>query len=130
MMTSRAIVSAIFTSIVLLISMTCSYGQSARPNAAVDMKPCDKVLFEQAMRAMDNARFAEARTRLETLIENYPDSHYVAPAKFSIASAWYSEGAFKQAETEYRDFITFFPNRPEVKQAKLKIETIEAKHKM
>jgi outer membrane protein assembly factor BamD len=51
----------------------------------------------------------------------------VPRAKLSIAGAWYAEGAFKQAEVEYRDFITFFPNRPEVAQAQLKIDSIHKK---
>jgi outer membrane protein assembly factor BamD len=48
-------------------------------------------------------------------------------AKLFIADAWYAEGAFKQAELEYRDFITFFPNRPEVARAQLKIDSIHQK---
>jgi hypothetical protein len=42
----------------------------------------------------------------------------------SIADAWYSEGNFKEAEMEYVDFVTFFPNRPEVPKAQLRAETI------
>ena len=67
---------------------------------------------------------------LETLISSHPDSDYVPRAKLSIGDAWYAEGNFKRAEVEYRDFITFFPNRPEVAQAKFKIKSIQEKTKM
>lgn len=55
--------------------------------------------------------FAEARTILNALIDNHPNSDYVSRAKLCIADSWCSEHAFKQAEAEYRDFVTFFPNR-------------------
>ena len=64
---------------------------------------------------------------LENLINTCPDPDDVPRAKLAIADAWYAQGTFKQAEVEYRDFITFFPNRPEVAQAQLKIEAIHKK---
>jgi outer membrane protein assembly factor BamD len=85
------------------------------------------VLFDRAMKAMQQSQYAAARTLLETLINSHPDSNYVPRAKLSIADTWYAEGTFKQAEVEYRDFITFFPNWPEVAEAQLKIEAIHKK---
>jgi outer membrane protein assembly factor BamD len=49
------------------------------------------------------------------------------PAKLSIADSLYAEGTFKQAEAEYRDFVTFSPDRPEVAEAQQKIEAIREK---
>jgi outer membrane protein assembly factor BamD len=77
--------------------------------------------------AMQQSEYTAARTLLETLIKAHPDSDYVPRAKLSIADAWYAEGSFKEAEMEYRDFITFFPNRPELAEARLKIEAIHKK---
>jgi len=85
------------------------------------------MLFDRAMKAMQQAEYAAERAVLENLINTYPDSDYVPRAKLAIADAWYAQGTFKQAEVEYRDFITFFPNRPEVAQAQLKIEAIHKK---
>jgi len=62
---------------------------------------------------------------LATLIDSYPQSDYVPQAKLSMGDAWYAEGAFKQAELEYRDFVTFFPNRPEAAEAQLRIDSIQ-----
>ena len=97
--------------------------QLATPN----VEQSDKVLFGRAMTAFQKSEYLAARTLLETLINSHPDSDYVPRAKLSIADAWYAEGAFKQAEVEYRDFITFFPDRPEVAQAQLKIDSIHKK---
>ena len=81
-------------------------------------------MFEQAQKALSKSNFAETRTLLTNLIDTYPDSGYVPRAKLSIADSWYSEHAFKQAESDYRDFITFFPNRPEVAEAQRRTNSI------
>jgi outer membrane protein assembly factor BamD len=74
---------------------------------------------------MKESQFAAARTLLNSLIRSYPDSDFVPRAKLAIGDTWYAEGAFRQAELEYQDFITFFPNRPEVVDAKLKLDSIQ-----
>jgi outer membrane protein assembly factor BamD len=84
----------------------------------------DVIMFERAQQALSKSHFAEARTILNALIDNHPNSDYVPRAKLSIADSWYSEHAFKQAEAEYRDFVTFFPNRPEVAEAQCRINSI------
>ena len=79
------------------------------------------------MKAMKESRFTAARTLLNSLIRSYPDSDLVPRAKLAIGDAWYGEGAFPKAAMEYTDFITFFPNRPEVAEAKLKLDSIQKK---
>jgi outer membrane protein assembly factor BamD len=86
------------------------------------------VLFDKAMDAMKHNRFDVARMTLQTLITTYPDSEYVARAKLAVGDSWYAEGgtaSLAQAEQEYRDFITFFPNMPEAAEAQLKIANIQ-----
>jgi outer membrane protein assembly factor BamD len=96
--------------------------QVSTPKANSDQY--DIVLFERAQQALSKSNFLEARTLLNALIDNHPNSDYVPRAKLSIADSWYSEHAFKQAEAEYRDFVTFFPNRPEVAEAQRRISSI------
>lgn len=96
--------------------------QVSTPKASSDQY--DVIMFEQAQRALSKSNFAEARTILNALIDNHPNSDYVPRAKLSIADSWYSEHAFKQAEAEYRDFVTFFPNRPEIAEAQRRIRSI------
>lgn len=84
----------------------------------------DVIMFEKAQLALSKSNFADARTILNALIDNHPNSDFVPRAKLSIADSWYSEHAFKQAEAEYRDFVTFFPNRPEVAEALRSINSI------
>jgi len=88
------------------------------------------VLFDRALEALRKNRYDVARVTLQTLINTYPDSEYVARAKLAIGDAWYKEGGssgLAQAEIEYKDFITFFPNMPEAAEAQLKVANIHYK---
>ncbi len=101
--------------------------KAPNPIANVDSKQPDKVLFDRAQEAMKHGKYDVARLSLQTLINTYPDSEYVARAKLAIGDSWYDEGgtaAMAQAESEYKDFITFFPNMPEAAEAQMKIANI------
>jgi outer membrane protein assembly factor BamD len=79
------------------------------------------------MDALKHNRYDVARLTLQTLINTYPDSEYIARAKLAVADSWYAEGgstSLAQAEIEYKDFETFFPNMPEAAEAQLKIANI------
>jgi outer membrane assembly lipoprotein YfiO len=117
------IVCAVVTSVLFLAMSACAQGPARTTN--VQLQQPDSVLFHQATKAMKESRFTEARTLLNTLIRSYPDSDLVPRAKLAIGDAWYAEGAFKQAEMEYQDFITFFPKRPEVAEVKVKLDSIQ-----
>src|SRR6185437_5517798 len=68
-----------------------------------------------------------ARLDLQTLLNTYPDSQFQMRAKLAIADSWYKEGgtaALTQAESEYKDFITFFPNAPEAAEAQMRVGDI------
>lgn len=87
----------------------------------------DKELFDRATDFLEHARFTEARLTLQTLINAYPDSEYLAKAKLAIADSWYRQGSASdllQAESEYRDFITFFPTLPEAAEAQMRVAMI------
>jgi outer membrane protein assembly factor BamD len=112
----------------LLITAACSNKKSVNPLANVGSKQPDKVLFDKAMDAMKHNRFDVARMTLQTLINTYPDSEFIARAKLAVGDSWYAEGgtaSLAQAEQEYHDFETFFPNMPEAAEAQLKIANIQ-----
>jgi outer membrane protein assembly factor BamD len=112
---------------VLMVAVGCSNKKVSNPIANVDSKQPDKVLFDRAMDAMKHNRFDVARLSLQTLINTYPDSEYIARAKLAVADSWYAEGgsaSLAQAEIEYKDFETFFPNMPEAAEAQLKLANI------
>jgi outer membrane protein assembly factor BamD (BamD/ComL family) len=55
-----------------------------RPNAEVNSKQPDKVLFEAAASAMEQDRFDVANLTLQTLVNTYPDSKYASKAKLVL----------------------------------------------
>jgi outer membrane protein assembly factor BamD len=112
----------------VLITAACTNKKSVNPLANVGSKQPDKVLFDKAMDAMRHNRFDVARMTLQTLINTYPDSEFIARAKLAVGDSWYAEGgtaSLAQAEQEYHDFETFFPNMPEAAEAQLKIANIQ-----
>ena len=100
---------------------------SANPLAGVNSKQPDKVLYDKAMIAMKKGKYDVARLDLQTMLNTYPDSEYRMRAKLAVGDSWFKEGgtaALTQAESEYKDFITFFPNAPEAAEAQMKVGDI------
>lgn len=111
----------------LALTTACTNKKVSNPLAKVDSKQPDKVLFDRGMDAMKHSHYDVARMTMQTLIATYPDSEFIARAKLALADSWYAEGGsagYAQAEQEYKDFITFFPNLPEAAEAQLKIANI------
>jgi outer membrane protein assembly factor BamD len=124
----RRILWIAFLGVLLALTCACTNKKSVNPLAGVGSKQPDKVLFDKAMDAMRHNRFDVARMTLQVLINTYPDSEYIARAKLAVGDSWYAEGgtaSLAQAEQEYRDFQTFFPNMPEAAEAQLKIANIQ-----
>lgn len=124
-MSSR--IAIILLSGTLAFTAACTNKKVTNPLADIGSKQPDKVLFDRAMDALKHNRYDVARITLQTLINTYPDSEYIARAKLAVADSWYAEGgstSMAQAEIEYKDFETFFPNMPEAAEAQLKIANI------
>ncbi|MGB6483717.1 MAG: outer membrane protein assembly factor BamD [Candidatus Acidiferrales bacterium] len=84
----------------------------------------DKILYDRALNDYQHGRYTEARLSLQTLINSYPDSEYLAKAKLAVADSYYKEGGVEgltQAVAEYKDFETFFPFLPEASYAQMQV---------
>lgn len=84
----------------------------------------DKILYDRAMNDVKRGRHEIARLSLQTLINTYPDSEYLAKAKLAIADSYYKEGGsanITQAIAGYKDFIVFFPFLPEAAYAQYQV---------
>ena len=127
-MIRRAVFIALILGLVLQATSCFRKNKNVtNPIANVSSAQPDKVLFDRAMDAMQHNRYDVARLTLQTMINTYPDSEYVARAKLAVGDSWYAEGGsagLAQAEIEYKDFITFFPNLPEAAEAQLKVANI------
>jgi outer membrane protein assembly factor BamD len=95
-----------------------------------DTQQPDKVLFDKAVHDLEHSRYEIARLTLQTLINTYDTSEYLAKAKLAIADSWFKEGGahgLAQAEAEYKDFILFYPQMEESAEAQERVCDIHYK---
>ena len=84
----------------------------------------DKILYDKAMDDIKHGRQEVGRLGMQTLINTYPDSEYLAKAKLAIADSYYKEGGtgnLTLAISAYKDFGVFFPFLPEATYAQLQV---------
>ena len=95
-----------------------------------DTQQPDKVLFDRAVGDIEHGRYEIARLTLNTLINTYDSSEYLAKAKLAIADSWYREGGshgLAQAEAEYKDFELFYPQMEEAAESQWRVCQIHYK---
>jgi outer membrane protein assembly factor BamD len=84
----------------------------------------DKILYERSIEDIKRGHQEVGRLSLQTLINTYPDSEYLAKAKLAIADSYYKEGGsanMTQAIQAYKDFEIFFPFLPEASYAQIQV---------
>jgi outer membrane protein assembly factor BamD len=99
--------------------------KKAAPDLNAAVQP-DKILYDRATDDFKHGRYTVARLNLQTLINTYPDSEYLAKAKLAVADSYFKEGGTEnllQAVAEYKDFITFFPFLDESAYAQMQVAT-------
>jgi outer membrane protein assembly factor BamD len=107
----------------LAVTGGCRHKKYENPITRDTQQP-DKVLFDKAIKDIEHGRYEVARLTLQTLMNTYDTSEYLAKAKLAIADSWMREGgthAWTQAEAEYTDFILFYPTMEESAEAQMKI---------
>jgi outer membrane protein assembly factor BamD len=91
---------------------------------ATNTAEADKLLYDKALDDIKHGRHEVGRLNLQTLINTYPDSEFLAKAKLAIADSYYKEGGTAnttQAIAGYKDFIVFFPFLPEAAYAQMQV---------
>jgi outer membrane protein assembly factor BamD len=95
-----------------------------KSTSATNTAEPDKILYDRAIDDIKHGRQEVGRLSLQTLINTYPDSEYLAKAKLAIADSYYKEGGsanLTQAIQAYKDFGIFFPFLPEASYAQLQV---------
>jgi outer membrane protein assembly factor BamD len=109
---------------VLLLTSGCFRRKVYENPITKDTQQPDKVLYDSSINDIEHGRYERARLQLQTLMNTYDTSEYLAKAKLAMADSWYREGGtrgFAQAEAEYKDFILFYKNMEEAAEAQMKI---------
>jgi outer membrane protein assembly factor BamD len=97
--------------------------KSAADDTTASAEP-DKVLYDRSMLDLKKGHYTEARLSLQTLINTYPDSEFLAKAKLMVADSFYKEGGtsnLTQSIDEYKNFIVFFPFLDEAAYAQMQV---------
>jgi outer membrane protein assembly factor BamD len=114
-----------------LLAASCGLRRHPYENPITkDTQQPDKVLFDKAIHDIEHSRYEVGRLTLQTLINTYDTSEYLAKAKLAIADSWYREGGahgLAQAEAEYKDFILFYPAMEESAEAQNRVCDIHYK---
>jgi len=117
--------------VVALFSASCGFKHAKYENPITkDTQQPDKILFDKAVHDIEKGRYEVARLTLNTLINTYDASEYLAKAKLAIADSWFREGGVQgltQAEAEYKDFILFYPTMEEAAESQKKLCDIHYK---
>src|SRR5216683_3302278 len=120
--TAKRSVLFVMTGLFLLSATRCDaqvFHKKKRANKSTSVENTaepDKILYSKAMDDIKHGRHEVGRLNLQTLINTYPDSDYLAKAKLTIADSFYKEGGtanLTQAIQAYKDFGIFFPMLPE-----------------
>jgi len=113
---------------VLALLTSCGFRRKKYENPITkDTQQPDKVLFDKAIGDIERGRYEVARLTLQTLMNTYDTSEFLAKAKLAYADSWFREGGthgLAQAEAEYKDFILFYPTLEESAEAQEKVCTI------
>ncbi len=120
---SGAWLATVLLCVLVAGSAGCRHKKYENPITKDTQQP-DKVLLDKAFRDIEKGRYEVARLTLNTLINTYDTSEFLAKAKLAIADSWMREGgssAFANAEAEYKDFILFYPTLPEAAEAQMKV---------
>ncbi len=107
----------------MVIAPACRKKVYINPIAKDTQQP-DKVLFDTSLGDIQHGRYERARLTLQTLMNTYDTSEYLAKAKLAVADSWFREGGahgLAQAEAEYKDFILFYPQMEESAEAQEKV---------
>lgn len=113
----------LLTALSLGLLASCLHKKYETPITRNTQQP-DKVLFDQAVKDIEHGRYEVARISLQTLMNTYESSEYMAKAKLAIADSWYREAGpngMAQAEAEYKDFELFYPQMEESAEAQNRI---------
>lgn len=127
---ARVMHIAVAALIACLMFSSCGRRKKYENPITKDTQQPDKVLFDKAVNDIEKGRFEVARITLNTLINTYDTSEFLAKAKLAIADSWYREGGthgLAQAEAEYKDFILFYPTMEEAAESQNRICEIHYK---
>lgn len=106
--------------VILLLYSGCSITKASILsffNKSTPMKSTPEGLYSRGTTEYQNGSYKKAREVYTRLKEEYPLHELAILAELGIADSFYSDKDYPEAETAYRDFITFYPSNENVPYA-------------
>lgn len=97
---------------------------SACATAKSDMPPPRspvEAAFQKAERAMERGDYIDATARYNAIRAQYPYSQFATMSELRLADAYFEEGNFASAISQYRTFIKLHPSHPQVAYASYRV---------
>jgi outer membrane protein assembly factor BamD len=107
---------------VLVAVAGCGGGtRNASPQNAANP---DRFLYDRGLEALKERDWLDAREYFRQVVDNYPGSPLRADAKLGVGDSYLGERSAESlvlADTEYREFLTFYPTHPRADYAQFKL---------
>lgn len=117
----RRLVNRLLAGAMALVGVACSSGPLADvPTGA----QADRRLLALGQQSLEERDWDTARTWFRQLLDSYPRSQFAGDARLGIADTYNNQRGAQNAllaATEYRDYLTFFPNHPRADYAQFQI---------
>lgn len=110
--------------LVCAIAAAVACGGGTRNASPENVPNPDRFLYERGMEALKNRRWLDAREYFRQIVDNYPGSPLRADAKLGVGDSYLGERSAESlvlADTEYREFLTFYPTHPRADYAQFKL---------
>lgn len=118
---ARLPLRAVIGAATLALGLACS----SRPMAEIPTgAQADRRLLALGQQSLEDRDWEQARTWFRQLLDSYPRSQFAGDARLGIADTYYNQRGAQNAllaATEYRDYLTFFPNHPRADYAQFQI---------
>ena len=107
------------------LSLAVGLACSSRPMADIPTgAQADRRLLALGQESLEDRDWDQARTWFRQLLDSYPRSQFAGDARLGIADTYNNQRGAQNAllaATEYRDYLTFFPNHPRADYAQFQI---------
>jgi outer membrane protein assembly factor BamD len=107
----------------ILIGIAACGGGTRNASPANVANP-DRFLYDRGLEALKERKWLDAREYFRQVVDNYPGSPLRADAKLGVGDSYLGERSAESlvlADTEYREFLTFYPTSPRADYAQFKL---------